>query len=206
MLNYELFNKIENSLYYLPSEESPILSADIGIFVGGKFVWSFDCGASDNAYNALNEIDNLNIVISHFHNDHAANLNNLTNFTDLYVGKYTFEHFKIGNVVREDIYFEDNGLIHIFPLPNSHSKGSLGMEINEKYIFMGDSTYGKHIDRHITYNAQLLLEQYHVLEHIKANKCLLSHDMQNIYDKETILAKFEKILSKRKSSESVIVL
>lgn len=206
MLDFESLNKIDNSLYYLPSEEVPVLSADIGLFVGGKFVWAYDCGASEYAYSSLKNIENLKVVISHFHNDHSGNMRRLGNVVDYYVGKYTYNHFAIGNVISEDVYFEDLGLIHIFQLPNSHSKGSLAMEINEEYVFIGDSSYGKHVDRHITYNAQLLLEQYRKLQSIKAEKVILSHAMNSIVDKEQLLLKFDKILSKRKSSEPIIVL
>lgn len=206
MLDLSIFSKIEDNLYFLPSEDSPILSADIGLFVGGKFVWTYDCGASDRAYELLKSIDNLNITFSHFHKDHTENIYRLTNVSNNYVGNYSYKHFGFGTVITDDIYFEDEGIIHIFPLSNSHSKGSLAMEINDTYVFIGDSAYGKWVDKHLTYNAQLLLEQYRKLKTVNAEKCLVSHDKQFVIDKSEILAKFEKILSKRKSSEPIIVL
>ena len=206
MLVYDDLKQIDNDIYYLPSEEEPVLSADIGLFFGGNFVWSYDCGASKKACELMNRIDNKNIVISHFHKDHTYNINDITNVNQVYLSKYSFNHFKTGNVVDKDIWIEDKGLIHIFPLPNSHCKGSMAMEINEKYVFIGDSSYGKHIDKHLTYNVQLLTEQIKILSKIKADTCLVSHDPRYVVDKEEILAKFEKILSKSISGNPLIVL
>lgn len=206
MLDFSLLYKFDKDMYYLPSEQEPILSADIGFFIGGNFVWCYDCGASEQAYNCLKQIDNINIVISHFHNDHTGNMLRLTNINEYYVGNYTYKHFNKGIVVDNDLYVEDNGLVHIFGLPNSHSKGSLAMEVNEKYVFIGDTSYGKRLNGHIVYNAQLLLEQYRKLSAIKADLCLQSHEMNNAVEKSMILAKFEKILSKRKKDEPNIIL
>jgi len=206
MLDCSLLSKIDNDLYHLPSENAPVLSADVGVYFGGKFVWMFDCGASDYAYDFIRGGEQIRMVISHFHRDHSYNLNRLENISELYVGKYSFDHFKKGNIVTNELYFEDNGTIHIMPIPNSHSKGSLAMEINEEYIFLGDSVYGMRKDKHLMYNSQLLLEQYRLLQNVNADKCLISHDERYVVNKDEILAKFEKILSKRKSGEPMIVL
>ena len=203
--NKEIIN-IDQDLFYLPSENDPVLSADVGIFSGGKALWLYDCGASDKACTLISGFEKVNVTISHFHRDHSFNLQRLNNVDSLYVSKYSFDYFKAGTIVTDELFIEDGGMIHIFPVPNSHCKGSLGMEINEKYVFLGDSVYGKHIDRRLAYNVQLLLEQYRLLERIKADKCIISHDEKCIIDKAEIIAKFDKILTKRKVGETMIVL
>lgn len=206
MLDLDNLIKIEDKIYYLPSENAPVLSADIGVFIGGKFVWCYDCGASQQALYLMKSINNAKVTISHFHRDHTFNHTELSNIKDWYVSKYTCNHMNKGFIVENDLYIEDDGLIHIFPMPNSHCKGSLALEINEKYVFLGDSVYGKHIDRRLAYNQQLLIEQLKILNDIKADKCLVSHDENYIIDKADIIAKFEKILSKKKSGEPLIIL
>ena len=65
--------------------------------------------------------------------------------------------------------------LHIFPLPSSHAKGCVALEVNEEWCFLGDALYAMQKCGHNLYNAGILREQINVLQNIKAEKFMLSH-------------------------------
>ena len=108
--------------------------------------WIFDVGSNSDAMETLSSHpSHKNVIISHFHDDHTYNLRRVK-FDRVYVSAYSAKHIKECisdySVVEDDIYIEDGDLkIHIFEIPSSHSKGCLGLEINEEYAFLGDAAY-----------------------------------------------------------------
>ncbi len=122
--------KITDRISYIKTTEKP-LSADVGIIEGDEFIWLFDVGADESVPISLNKIQKpKKTVISHFHSDHMGNLEHV-NLNEIYLGANTFRYAKRGTVVGEDIFFDDGVKIHVFPLPSSHAKGSVGMEIGD---------------------------------------------------------------------------
>ena len=94
--------------------------------------------------------------------------------------------------------------LHIFPLPSSHAKGSLALEINEKYCFLGDGVYAMQKGEKRLYNAGILKEEIEILKNIKAQHFMLSH--RNPFDnsKDSVIRLLDGIYAKRKSGEPYI--
>ena len=194
--------KICDRISYIKASEEP-LSADVGIIEGDKCVWLFDLGCSDDAAEEINGIEKpKKVVISHFHPDHMGNLERV-GIAEVYLGANTFKYAKCGTVVDKDVFIDDGVKIHIFPLPSSHAKGSVGMEIGE-YAFLGDGTYATMKQGRACYNASVLKEEITVLKNLSAKYFLLSHDEKFIRNREEVISELEEIYSKRDPKESFI--
>ena len=159
---------INDQISYIEASEDP-LSADIGVVRDGGSVWLFDVGNGDKAISGLT--GSYRVVLSHFHADHAGNVGKVR-AEALYLSAETFRHVHAGTVVSADTYVGD---MHIFPLPSSHTKGSLGLEVGEDYAFVGDALYSKVKDGFYLYNAQLLQDEIRVLRALRAPFLLVSH-------------------------------
>ena len=194
--------KVTDRISYIKATEKP-LSADVGIIEGDESVWIFDVGADESVPISLNKISKpKNAVISHFHPDHMRNLEHV-DLNEIYLGANTFKYAKRGTVVDKDVFIDDGITIHIFPLPSSHAKGSLGMEIGD-YAFLGDATYSTMKQGKVCYNASVLKEEIAVLENLSAKFFLISHDEKFIRPKEKIIEELEEIYKKRDPKESYI--
>ena len=131
--------KIDDIISYIPACRDP-LSADVGVITGNKKTWIFDVGSSESTLEEIQQIEREKaIVISHFHPDHMGNLQKI-NCPEIYVGANTLRYSGKGTVVDSDLYVEDGVRMHLFPIPCCHAKGSLGLEVNETYAFIGDAT------------------------------------------------------------------
>ena len=194
--------KITDRISYIKATEKP-LSADVGIIEGDEFCWIFDVGADESVPISLNKIQKpKNAVISHFHPDHMSNLEHV-DLNEVYLGANTFKYAKRGTVVDKDVFIDDGITIHIFPIPSSHAKGSLGMEIGD-YAFLGDATCSTTKQGKTCYNASVLKEEIAVLEKLSAKFFLISHDEKFIRPKEEIISELLEIYSKRDPKESYI--
>ena len=117
----------------------------------------------------------------------------------------TYKYTKTGEILENDLYFCDGNMnLHIFPLPSSHAKGSLALEINEKYCFLGDGVYAMQKGEKRLYNAGILKEEIEILKNIKAQHFMLSH--RNPFDnsKDSVIRLLDGIYAKRKSGEPYI--
>lgn len=194
--------KITEQISYIPAIESP-LSADIGIIRCDDGVWIFDVGNSEEAAAVVSALPGKkNVVLSHFHPDHAGNIERIT-YDALYGGAFTCRRFGIGTAVNKDLYFE-NG-IHLFPLPSSHAKGCLGLEYGD-YAFLGDATYSTMKSGQVAYNTGLLQEMLAVLKDIQAGWFLLSHSEPFACPKAEVVAQLEEIYSLRKPHDPYILI
>ena len=193
--------KINDYMSYLPATEDP-LSADVGIVYTKAGTFFFDVGFSQEAFDLIKNTEGArHIVISHFHTDHAVNIQrlvegknlrltsvsledmkNLTPETDtLTLGSFTYKKYgyctnlrSLVNIETETLYGEPLS-IQIGPFPNSHAKGSLYMMVNREYAFLGDGTYWNiHPDKRF-YNVQVLKEEIDLLNKLPADKAVLSH-------------------------------
>lgn len=191
--------QINSKISYIAASNIP-LSSDIGIINNGNRVWLYDVGNDSTSIQSLT--GKYHIVLSHFHLDHIGNLNQL-NVDNLYVSRNTFEYIGRGIIVERDIYMEN---LHIFPLPSSHTKGSLGLEIDEMYAFVGDALYSKSNAEYYIYNAQLLKEELEALKRIKAKYLLVSHLEDMLMNKEEAIQQLESIYARRdRSSHEILV-
>ncbi len=189
--------QISNEISYIEASADP-LSADIGIVESDNAVWLYDVGNDKNSILPLT--GKYNVVLSHFHLDHVGNLNQL-NIDRLYVSRPTFERVGRGIIVEDDLYLEN---LHIFLLPSSHTEGSLGLEVNEEYAFIGDAIYSKSNAEYYIYNAQELKEEIAVLKKLKAKYLLISHRNGMLMSKDEVIQQLEEIYSRRDKDSSEI--
>ncbi len=196
--------RIDDKITYWKAAEEP-LSADVGVIQGDKYIWVYDVGSSEAAAACVQSLQQpKKVILSHFHPDHTTNLSKIT-FDTLYQGAHTQRYTKMGDVVKGHLWLEDGVKLHLFELPCSHAKGSIGLEVNEKYAFLGDATYCTVKDGRGVYNANLLAEEIKVLRELKAEYFLLSHDKKFVRRKEVVLAQMEGIYARRDSRSAYIV-
>lgn len=205
--NHSIANalRISDRISYFPAVEDP-LAADVGIVEGNEFVWLFDLGPHTSALQTLQTLNPSKpfcLALSHFHQDHMAGWDQLP-LQELYVGKQTYKYTHSGTVVESDLYVDDDVKLHFFPLPSTHSKGSLGLEVDDTYAFLGDGIYPMQKNGQTLYNANLLADQLRVLRSLKAKYFLLSHDDPFVHPREAVLAELEAVYAKRQSQSMYI--
>ncbi len=195
--------KIDDRISYWKATENP-LSADIGMVEGDKYTWIFDVGCSEEAVACMQSIAKpKKVILSHFHTDHIANWN-MVDYETLYQGAHTWRYTGNGESVSGSIQMLDGVKLHLFEIPCSHAKGSIGMEIEEKYAFLGDATYCAMKGGKAVYNANSLAEEIKVLRSLKAEYFLLSHDKKFVRRKDVVLAQLEGIYAKRDNRSAYI--
>lgn len=188
---------ISDTISYIPSAADP-LSADIGIIRAGGAVWLYDVGCGDSR--VFRPDIGCKIVLSHFHPDHTGNLDKIP-FEELYVSKETRAHVGRGTLVSGSVRM---GNLHIFPLPSSHAKGCLGLEVDGTYAFVGDALYCRHKNGRYVYNAQVLKDEIQVLKGLSAPYLLVSHHPGLIRRREEVMAQLEAIYNLRSKNEPEI--
>lgn len=188
---------INEKISYIKSSEDP-LSADIGIVRDDGKIWLYDVGSDERKIQGLNQ--HYQVVISHFHQDHTGNMQRLS-IDELYVSRESYKHMGTGTVVTDVVR---QGTITIFPIPSSHCKGCLGMEIDGQYAFVGDALYSRNKGGYHSYNAQLLKAEIDVLKNIKAPYLLVSHFEGLIRSREEVIKELENIYRQREKNSSEI--
>jgi len=189
--------RISDKISYIPATESP-LSADIGIIRDGGQTWLFDVGSGTAAIDGLS--GSFQVVLSHFHGDHTGNLKKL-DIQNLYVSGETRRHIGGGFLVKEDLFL---GAMHLFPIPSSHCKGCLGLEIDEAYAFVGDALYCKGKNGDYFYSTQLLRDEIAVLKKLKAPCLLVSHHPGLVRSREEVIAELEELYAQRDMGSDII--
>ena len=185
---------INEKISYIECSDDP-LSADIGIIRDGDAVWLYDVGSDERVIFELT--GNYNIVLSHFHTGNIGKLN----IKEAFVSHETKRHVQMGTVADRDIYIDN---LHIFPLPSSHCKGCLGLEVDETYAFVGDALYSKFRDGYYIFNAQLVKEKIAVLKKLKAPYLLVSHFKGMVRRRNEVIAELEELYHYRDKNSSEI--
>ena len=168
--------KITDRISFIPEIREP-LSAEVFLIQGDEYLYIFDVGFSDEVTEYLNNIQQKKrVVISHFHRDHLGNIKK-TQYDEIYIGNYTKKYLEGSEVkiVTEPVKIHDGVDITIYPMPSSHSKGSLAV-LCEDILFMGDSAYPEPKDDKDFYNVTLLKEQHDFLESLAASFVINSHE------------------------------
>jgi hypothetical protein len=124
----------------------------------------------------------------------------------MYCSAYTGRKLSAGTIVTTTISFEDNVKISLFLLPSLHSKGSLGMEVNNEYAFLGDAVYGTNKNGKLVYNTTVLKELIAALEALKASRVMISHRRLYLYQKADILEELKQIYNSRTPGSAFITI
>lgn len=195
--------EINDFISYIPASDNP-LSADAVIIRGNRNTYVFDVGNNDASFEEISHIEGSKIIfLSHFHPDHIGNISRLE-YEELYQGDNTFKYTGKGEVIRDSKEFEDGIKIRAFAIPSSHAKGSLAIEVNDEYAFMGDSIYCTTKKDIPVYNAQLLNEEIKLIKNMKAANLFLSHERKPIKDKRVVLRMLEAIYDRRDKNSAYI--
>lgn len=197
---------INEKISYIEATDDP-LSADIGIVKEDDVSWLYDIGNGERSISGLT--GSYNVVLSHFHPDHIGNIGRIR-IKDLYLSKETYEYIPKDILAACSIHIVTEliniGNLHIFPLPSSHAKGSLGLEIDGVYTFVGDALYCKTKNNTYLYNAQLLKEEIDVLKCLSSPFLLVSHFSGFIRSKADVLEELETIYAMRtKDSHEILI-
>lgn len=177
---------ISEKISYIASSTNP-LSADIGIIKAADGIWLFDVG--NGSENVKDLTDSYNVVLSHFHPDHCGNIERIKK-NALYVSKTTYAHVHEGTILSETTRFGD---VCVFPIPSNHAKGCLGLEVDEKYAFIGDALCGKVKEDEMIYNPQIVQAQIALLKSLKADCLLVSHFPGLLREKSEVLNELAEI-------------
>ena len=162
---------IAEHLSYIKASDNP-LSADVILVEGEEYLYVFDVGNNEQVAEYLNSLPKKKrVILSHFHTDHMGNLGRVK-WESVYFGANTEKYFQqyIPDYVAQRVFpryvtvvdvvkIQDGVSLEIHHTPNSHAKGSLLLQVNEEYIFIGDSLYSKVDGENYVYNAQLLKEE-----------------------------------------------
>ena len=106
--------------------------------------------------------------------------------------------------VFEPIRIQDGVSLEIHHMPNSHAKGGLLLQVNEEYIFVGDSLYPKAEGDDHMYNAQLLKEEIELLKRLPGTKVFSSHEARPVKIKAGVIRFLEQIYAKRNKNGAYI--
>ncbi len=204
--------KITEQISYIKASDNP-LSADVILVEGNEYLYVFDVGNNGQVAEYLNSLPKKKrIILSHFHTDHMGNIGRV-NWETVYFGANTEKYFqqyipdyaaKRFVTVFEPVNIHDGVSVEIHHVPNSHAKGSLLAQINEEYIFIGDSLYSKVDGDYYVYNAQLLKEEIELLKQLPGTKIFSSHEARPIKEKAGVVRFLEQIYAKREKNDAYI--
>lgn len=199
--------KVDNDISYIAPTSNP-LSANVVVIQGRESEWIYDVGAHPDIPGLLETLNQdsrkVNVVLSHFHGDHIGNLSKIR-YDEVYQGRLTYKHTNTGVIIESDVFFQDGDIsLHLFPLPSSHAKGCVALEVNEKYCFLGDGVYAMEKGGSRLYNSGLLREQIKVLKSVKADNFMLSHKMPFGKPKDVVIMWLEEIYGRREKNEAYI--
>ena len=195
---------VSDRIRYIEASRDP-LSADIGIVSDEGSFWLYDVGCGDDPLNGLD--GEYDVVLSHFHPDHTGNIGKIR-FRNLYVSGETLRHLPEETRKRPGIHIVTEpvtvGNIRIFPLPSSHAKGCLGMEVTPGYAFVGDALCCRIGRSGLSYSVQLLKEEIDVLEALSARYLLVSHFSGLVRSRKEVLDELKNIYSGREKGKNEI--
>lgn len=195
---------IAPDISYIPSSEEP-LSANVVLMEGAQYLWLYDVGSAPEVAEIIRRSGKrVCAVLSHFHPDHTGNLSRL-DCEEIYQCRNTFGYTHRGVVIGEDTFLEDGALrLHLFPVPSCHAKGSLALEVNETWCFLGDAAYATRKNGQAVYNTGLLIELIRRLEQVRATYLLMSHHDPFVQKREEVLDWLNEIAALRRPGEAFI--
>lgn len=220
--------RLDDNISYIQPTVNP-LSANVVIINSKDAVWLYDVGkhpdipdvlecfirteccdySGDSVLQGTKAGKKVNIVLSHFHQDHIGNITQLCEKFDccnIYQGRLTYKHTHIGSIIEDDVYIEDGkSVLHIFPLPSSHAKGSIALEVNNEYCFLGDGLYAMYKGSQSLYNTGILKEEIDVLKKVKAKNFMCSHKTPFGRSKAGVIRWLESIYDMRTKDNPYIL-
>lgn len=207
---------INEYMSYIPASKNP-LSADVILIEGEKYLYLFDVGNNEEVAAYLDALPKKKrVILSHFHADHTGSIGRVT-FETVYAGPIMGKYYQYFipdyekekesekyQTVAKTVQISDGVDLEIHPVPSSHAKGSLLVQVNGEYILLGDAFYSRSKDRKPVYNVQLLKEEIQLLNGLSGDKLFLSHEKRPVKAKKGMVKFLEKIYEKRKKDNPYI--
>lgn len=175
-------NAIGEKIKYLPSSEYP-LSADVYFIEGDKYCYIYDVGNNDDSLNQINQIKKEKIIVlSHYHQDHIGNIENI-DYHSLYVGKKTYETIGKGTIVDEQFTVNDGVKIEIIPCVSPHTEGSLIINVDNEYTLIADLYFTRP-----SFDREKMLMMINSLKAIETKYFVISHqENDKVIPKEKLI-------------------
>ncbi|MBQ7491947.1 MAG: MBL fold metallo-hydrolase [Clostridia bacterium] len=188
--------KLTGSIFWIPPSEDP-LSADVVIADAKDRYYVFDVGADESTADILGALDKpICVILSHFHPDHVANLQQLAPQA-VYQGRFTLQKTHTGAAIAEPVVLQEDPSIRVLPFPSSHAKDSLALEVDRTYLFVGDGIYSTMKQGRPAYNAGTLQQTIRTLRDSPARLVGVSHADPFLVPKNAVLKDLEAIYALR---------
>ncbi len=179
-----MMKRLNPNVYYLEGHDSEGPNPKIGIILGTSAVCLIDV-SNEKAMlgEALSFVSSerpsavIKVVLTHFHNDHIANLEYLPSSLEVYSSKNTARYLKKPiNLVQKDLILDLGGVTaSILPVPSLHAKGCLDV-LCGPYLFVGDSLYFRRSGTSFFYNREISAEMEKRYEAIPFEETIPSHE------------------------------
>ena len=176
-------NLITKKIKYLPATNNP-LSADVYFIEGDKCCYIYDVGNNDNTLQHINQVKKeKTIILSHYHKDHVGNIDRL-NYSNLYVGKKTYETIEKGIIVENMLTINDGVKLDIIHCISPHTEGSLIVNINNEYTLIADLYFTR-----FPFDRKKALNMIDILKNINTQYFVISHQEDGkIVSKEKLVS------------------
>jgi glyoxylase-like metal-dependent hydrolase (beta-lactamase superfamily II) len=133
------------------------------------------------------------VVLTHFHDDHIANLPLLSGEEKILCSKNTSRYLKREcTIIKEDQDLDLGGYqLRLILVPSLHAQGCLDVLV-DSYLFVGDSLYSRESGDGFYYNPQIAYEMRKKYESIPFVTAIEAHDTPN-QTREEVLAYLKKL-------------
>ena len=175
-------NSITERIRYLPAASDP-LSADVYMIEGDTYCFIYDVGNNADSLQLMNQTPKEKIVIlSHYHKDHVGNID-CVDYSNLYVGKKTYETIGKGSIVEDVITINDGVRVEIIPCTSPHTESSLILNVDNEYTFIADLYFTRP-----PFDREKAIEMIQILKNIDTKYFVISHqEDRKIVPKETLI-------------------
>lgn len=170
-------------------EDQRFICSRIGIVRGSKGTLFIDTGSSRQQLLLLDEMRTKGLLpnpsylaITHFHEDHVANFPYFSG-AKVFGTKADTRRLRVDALVSEPTLLDlGDTKVRIVPLPNTHAKGSLLIDVNDgEAIFIGDALGpATDIDRNAYYDRSAVYEEYRVLKDLHGKLYIGGHNGESI--------------------------
>lgn len=185
--------------YHFKDEQNPKLDVNITVLISGENALLIDTGYIRHGEEVLAELEKskiqvTDIILSHYHPDHAAGVSVFKGArcycSEHYLDNYRLcsevwdkntPYTKASEVIKSEETLDFGGHRLKFYDSKSHSADSLIIEIDEEFLFVGDLIM-KDVDDKVTFpyickdgDLHKYLESLKMIREMKDHKLLLAH-------------------------------
>ena len=175
-------NKIGERIKYLPATNDP-LSADVFCIDGDQYCYVYDVGSNERSLRYINQIVKEKVVVlSHHHKDHTGNIDGV-HYSDLFVGRKTYEAIGKGVIVEDAFTISDGVKIDVIHCTSPHTDGSLIITIDNEYTLIADLYFTR-----LPFDKDKAMKMLESLRNIDTKYFVISHqENEKVISKEKLI-------------------